>query len=77
MTEEDLKETLRETEERANYLLQMPPVLQPKKYEEKVLSFDPRIQDHDQSAFVFTDISTNSSNRVNIYNFPLPGHTPQ
>lgn len=71
MTEEGLEETIQEAERRADALLQMPPVLLPKDDKEKVLAFDPRIQGHDESAFVFTDISLGSTNRVITLRFWL------
>ena len=64
MTETELEETIRETREQADKLIQMPPVLPPQRVEERILSFDPRMQGHDDAAYVLTDIGLDGKDRV-------------
>ena len=66
MTEKQLEETIKETREKADKLIQMPPVVPPRKPVETILSFDPRIQGHDDSVYVLTDISMNVKNKVRV-----------
>jgi len=47
-------------------LLQMPPVLPPREPIDKILSFDPVIQGHDNSTFLMIDVSMNIKDRDRI-----------
>ncbi len=66
MTEAQLKESLDEAYVKADSILQMPPVLPPRKPINKELAYNPEIAgyDLDGSTLVFTDITMNISERV-------------
>lgn len=57
MTDKELQEALKDANERADKLLQMPPVLAVRKPVDRVLSYDPALQGLETSRFVFTDIT--------------------
>lgn len=57
MTDEELQEALSEANDKANEMLQMPPVLLPRKPIDRVLSNDPALQGLETARFVFTDIT--------------------
>lgn len=57
MTDEELQEALEEANMKAEEMLQMPPVLLPRKPIDRVLSYDPALQGLETSRFVFTDIT--------------------
>lgn len=67
MTEEQLIKSFKESEEKAQVLLQMPPVLPARKDKERILAFDPEIQgyDHpDNSTILMMDLTLNRNDRV-------------
>ncbi|CAL8072878.1 unnamed protein product [Orchesella dallaii] len=68
MTEAQLQKAREEAEEKADKLLQMPPVLMPRKTIDEILSFDPCIQLDEvvPSTLIFTDISMNIKDRDRI-----------
>ena len=53
-----------EAEQKAEKLLQMPPVMDEREEIYEVLENDNRLESFDQSSFVFTDISTSVTDRV-------------
>lgn len=57
MTDEELKEALAKADSKANEMLQMPPVLLPRKSTNKVISHDPALQGLETARLVFTDIT--------------------
>lgn len=57
MTDEELQDALYEANTKANEMLQMPPVLLPRKPIDRVLSNDPALQGLETARFVFTDIT--------------------
>ncbi|XP_050304966.1 28S ribosomal protein S22, mitochondrial [Anthonomus grandis grandis] len=57
MTDEELQESLKEAENRANELLQIPPVIQVADVTTKVLARDNALQGLESSRMVFTDIT--------------------
>jgi small subunit ribosomal protein S22 len=65
MTEDQLEESIKMSEEKARILLQMPPVLPPRKDIKKVIGFDAYLQglDPDNSTIILTDISLNGNDR--------------
>lgn len=57
MTDEELQESLKDADKRADEFLQMPPVLPARKPLNKILSYDPALQGLETSRLVFTDIT--------------------
>ena len=69
MSEEDLLETMEQSKARAQELLQMPPVLRPRKPINKVITYDPYLQGYQKEGvtLLFTDITQNVSDLVCCY----------
>ncbi|CAH1972656.1 unnamed protein product [Acanthoscelides obtectus] len=57
MTDEELQEALQKAQQKANSLLQIPPVVPARKPISKILSLDPELQGLETSKMVFTDIT--------------------
>ena len=66
MTEAQLEEKIEEAKKNAEKLLQMPPVLPPRKPIKEIISFDPIIQGFEKPGITLlcTDISANRTDRV-------------
>lgn len=62
MTEEELQSSLQEAKQKAEEMLQMPPVVAPRKPIDKVLSNDPALKGLETAKFVFTDITFGTPN---------------
>jgi len=63
MTTAQLEQAVNQAKKRGEKKIQMPPVLKARKPIDDVISFDPKLQGHDQSAYIFTDISTGFTDR--------------
>ncbi|XP_040077937.1 28S ribosomal protein S22, mitochondrial [Ixodes scapularis] len=66
LTDEQLEKKYEEAHQKARRKLQMPPVLRERRPCEEVLAKDPEIQGHDDSTFIFTDISYGYPDRERI-----------
>lgn len=72
MTDEELQKSLEEAQERANQMLQIPPVVPVRKPKNRVFARDPALEGLEKSRMVFTDITfgTKDSERLVIVREP-------
>lgn len=66
LTQAELEEQMAAADEKADELLQMPPVMLERDSETKCLSEDPELLGYANHKFIFTDISTNVSDRKRL-----------
>ena len=66
MTDEELSRTMKKANQKMYELLQMPPVLNVKSDEVKIISEDPEIREFDSSNFIFTDVTYGIKNKDRI-----------
>ncbi|XP_063378461.1 small ribosomal subunit protein mS22 [Cydia fagiglandana] len=77
LTSEELEQEVAKANERADQLLQMPPVVKIQQHIQDVLSEDPALIGYDKSKYIFTDISFGVANEHRIIVQRLPDGTLQ
>ncbi|XP_047988770.1 28S ribosomal protein S22, mitochondrial [Leguminivora glycinivorella] len=77
LTSEELEQEVAKANERADQLLQMPPVVKIQQHIQDVLSQDPALIGYDTSKYIFTDISFGVANEHRIIVERLPDGTLQ